>query len=311
MNLGQWQAARNGGVMGLIAFDPLVTAYHAANNDFDRLSSLGDLLYMSYAWLAQNHGLSVLQRTPVDAIRNDARQDLGLICGANHILAIYHDIINHFSDAVMAAKQVMVNASYIHPIGHPPPALERAMISHLINQHIATANASTAFQNAGITINRANVVLNLISQDAVGNPILLPAIPAVPVNVQGTFQDSALGGQRLISVCNAAGAVPNLIDIVYVRAFDQADIQGRTFRAGANYGVIPQRSIVCVRTTSANGGVATYGTTLLHELGHALTHCPGHSSQADQLMASGAIRNGQNGATSGQIGWFRNNPYAH
>ena len=108
----------------------------------------------------------------------------------------------------------------------------------------------------------------------------------------------------------ATGVETADMDVVYVDAFDQADIQGRTFRALADYaGHVPLRPIIAIRLTPVVGGAATHPTTLLHEFGHALCSEPSHSTVPSNLMSDGANRTGVDALTDGQMAWFCNNPY--
>jgi hypothetical protein len=122
----------------------------------------------------------------------------------------------------------------------------------------------------------------------------------------GKLQDSTTGGDRLITALNAIGGAG--VDVVFLQEYDQNDIQGRAFRVGQNYnGFSPNRPIVTARTTPAVGGAPTHPTTLLHEICHAISSNGDHIQDPDNLMANGAIRNGRNLLSSGQIGWYRNN----
>ena len=148
-----------------------------------------------------------------------------------------------------------------------------------------------------------------IHQDQNGVSFLLTAQMGAPVQVQGTFQDSMGGGNRLIDYCNTLPRTAD-VDVVYVPAFDQDDIQGRTFRAGVGQNNhVPLRPIITVRVTPPQGAGATHPTTLAHEMGHALCTEPGHSASANELMTAGHNRNGTNSLTLGQMAWFCNNPY--
>jgi hypothetical protein len=283
-------------------FDPLVAAFAAAPTELDRVMALGDILDLTTAFLGIGGGPNRYQ-TPVQALQNSAIQDLTAKFGVS-ANAIRQDIIAFANGQLLLQKQLNVNVYFIAPIGANP---NLGPIDLVIDQHIATANISRAFQDAHVTVARTNAVAHLITQNAAHESLLLTHPPA-PNNMAGKFQDSTDGGCRLIQVCNAAGGAG--VDVVYLDEFDQNDIQGRTFRAGQNYlGDVPLRPIVTVRLTPAVGGAPTHGTTLVHELGHAISSNAEHTNDGDNLMASGAMRNGNNRLKSSQIGWYRNNPW--
>jgi|GEM_PF-5062063 len=295
----------------LKVWDADVAAYPAQTNLFDRMTVLGRLIASTSQWL-QGPGAALAGRYQgaVTALLNSAITESSVIAGALHQAARVADTITAAAGGPLVPKQVIVNAIYVHPVGAPPTLVQQAAINTIINQHIHNANVSGAFVAAALTLNRPAAGLTLVSATAAGDSILLEHPPA-PASMAGKLQDSALGGTRLVMVCNAQPAALG-VDIVYVEDFDQNDIQGRTFRGGVDYGgAVPLRSIVAVRVQppALAGAAATHGTTLLHEMCHALTHVPDHSLDPNNLMASGNIRNGANQLTAGQIGWMRNNAY--
>jgi hypothetical protein len=138
----------------------------------------------------------------------------------------------------------------------------------------------------------------------------MPNIDAVPLAQRDKFADGGNGGERLIKYMNASGAGANTVDVVYLDNYETAqnDVQGRAYRTN-DQTLAPNRPIVTVTLNPPVGGGATYPTTLAHELGHAITGCPAHIQDANNLMSGGAIRNGTNSLSDGQISWFRNNPW--
>jgi hypothetical protein len=283
-------------------FDPLLTAFATAPTELDRVMALGDILDLTAAFLGNAGGANRYQ-TPVQALQNSATQDLNARFGL-YANAIRQDIITFANGQALTQKHLNVNVYFIAPVGANP---NLGPIDAIINGHIATANLSSAFQDAHVTVARTNAVATVITQNAANESLLLTDPPA-PNNMAGKFQDSSDGGAKLIQVSNASGAAG--VDVVYVDEFDQNDIQGRTFRVGQNYfGETANRPIVTVRVTPAVGGMATHATTLVHELGHAVSSNAEHTNDGDNLMASGAVRNGNNRLKSSQIGWYRNNPW--
>lgn len=319
ITLDQWRTARRvdhtwlfgyhprfrnpAGHPNLKGFDALVTACHAANNTFDRVTALGALLAAAQAHQVAAGGVAVRYRTPVQNLIAQAAQDLNVICGAAHAHARNLSIVRAAAGLALAQKTITANVFYIAPVGAAPVP---APIDAIIDAHILTANTLGSFVAAGIRVQRSNAVATVLTNHG-GQSLLLTA-PA-PLAMIGKFQDSAAGGERLIAECGAVPR-PGRVDIVYLDEYDQADIQGRTFRAGQSYGpAVPVRPIVTVRLTPAAGGGASHPTTLVHELGHALTGDSGHSADAAMLMASGNIRGAVNDLSPGHVGWFRHNAH--
>lgn len=319
LTLDQWKTARRvdhtsilgfhpryrnpAGRPDLKPFDALVTACHTATNNFDRVTALGALLAAAQAFHMAAGGAAGRYRTPVQNVLAQAVQDLNVICGAAQGHGRNLDIIRAATGQPLVQKTITANVFYIAQVGAAPVL---APIDAIIDAHILTANTLASFVAAGIRVQRSNAAATVVTNHG-GDSILLTA-PA-PLAMIGKFQDSAAGGERLIAEC---GAIPRAgrVDIVYVDEYDQADIQGRTFRAGQNYnGAVPVRPIVTVRLTPAAGGGASHPTTLVHELGHALTGDSGHSADAAMLMASGNIRGAVNDLSPGHVGWFRRNAH--
>jgi hypothetical protein len=286
----------------LKVFDQYLIAFTAANNDQDRAGILADILVQADQFLAGGHDQRYT--APIHQLRNTAIADLTQICGAGQAQRT-QDIRDIAAGNQIAGRTVTVNVFCLIPVGGQQPNVDGT-----IDAHITNANNSQAYQDADITVVRANNNCQYVSSHK-GQSILLTHPPA-PQNMAGKLQDSAQGGARLIGACNA-NALGGQVDIVYVPGFDQDDVLGRTFRAGQNYyGAVPARPIVTVTLNPPNNPQpATYPTTLAHELGHALTGDPGHSLDANNLMASGAIRAGVDDLNGGQIAWFRRNPYTH
>jgi hypothetical protein len=295
------------GVPHLDAFDADVGNYIFANNNFDRVTLLGRIMvrargnYLNVPAVPQQYQAAVL------ALYNVTQADLNLICQPMYQMQRTVDLTALVAGHALVPRNIALNIFYLAPVGAAPAV---GPIDAIINGHIAAANAAAGYLQAGTTFARANAAATVATQTAANESILLPAIGAVPVHLQGRFADGGIGGPRLITYCNASGGAANSIDVVYLDHFDQADVQGRTFRAGADYGgTVAARPIVTVTLNPPAAGAATYATTLAHELGHALTGDPDHSADATNLMAGGAIRNGIDNLSEGQRLWFRNNPY--
>ena len=286
-------------------FDPLVQAHAGAATQLDRVIALGDIIDLTTSFLTNFAGANRYTQA-VQALQNAAVQDLNAAFPGT-AAQIRQDIVATANGQVLAQKQVQLNVFYLVVVGANPVL---APIDTIINTHITNANNSKAFQDARLVVNRVNAVATLISQTAGGHSILLTSPPA-PNNMAGKLQDSWDGGERVITVCNASNAAGR-VHIVYLDDYDQNDIQGRTFQAGKGYppgNTVPAKPIVTVRLTPAVGGGPTHATTLLHELGHALSSNGEHIQSPDNLMAAGAVRNGVNGLSPAQIGWYRNNPW--
>jgi hypothetical protein len=295
----------------LKVFDADLIAFGLANNNFDRVTILGRLLQSTRNYLAlPDNTVPDRYKDAVRALVIAVMNDLNQICGGASPPRAADIISLGDPHPALAQKNVSLNIFYLVPANAAPAFGAVAAVDTLVNTHITNANSAAGFQRANITFARTNAVATLASQTAAGDSILLPAVPAVPVNQRGKFADGGNGGPRLITYCNASAGAANSIDVVYLDNYDQADVQGRTFRAGVDYGgSTPARPIVTVTRNPPADGVATHPTTLAHELGHALTRDPDHSHDANNLMAGGAIRNGSNRLSDGLIGWFRNNPW--
>ena len=206
------------------------------------------------------------------------------------------------------SETVHLNVYYLAPVGANPNV---GPIDAIINQHITNANQLGCYQTANITFQRVNAAAVVATQTAAAASILLPAVTAVPLHNQGKFADGGVGGQRLVEYLNASGAAAHIVDIVYLDNYETAqnDVQGRAYRTN-DPTLAPNRPIVTITLNPPAGGAATYPTTLAHELGHALTGCPVHIADPNNLMSAGSVRNGADTLSHGQIGWLRNNPWA-
>lgn len=295
------------GLTNLKVFDADVAAFAAATNNFDRVSILGRIIQQARAYLGLPAN-TVAQRyvQAVNTLYQSASVDFNRLTGAAYQALRNADLAALATGRALAPKNITLNIYYLAPQG-AAPAL--GPTDAVIDAHILHAN-NAVYQRASITFVRANAVAIVATQTAANESILAPAIPAVPLALQGAFADGGQGGPRLITYCNATLVAANSIDVVYCERYDQNDVMGRTFRAGQDYnGTIPARPIVTVTLNPPPGGIATYPATLAHELGHALTGEPGHSIDANNLMAGGAIRNGNDTLSDPQLAWFRNNPY--
>ncbi len=289
-------------------YDADVAAYPSAANDFDRVTVLGRILEQTRSYLGLPAG-TVPQRyaRAVDALRNAASQDLNRICGTRYQPLRTADLMQMARRGALSPKTIAINVLYLAPVGAAPNV---GPIDAIINGHIAQANACAGFMRAGLSVARSSAVAVVATQTAAGESILNPVSPAVPVAKQGRLAEGGEGGRRLIRYCNALAAAPGSVDVVYADHFDQDDVQGRTYRAGSeSLGIAPNRPIVAITLNPPAGGAATYATTLAHELGHALTGCPDHSTDPANLMCGGGSRSGSNQLSDGQVAWLRNNAW--
>ncbi|MGH7460715.1 MAG: hypothetical protein ACREMA_06760 [Longimicrobiales bacterium] len=298
------------GLTNLKIYDGDVAAYPAAANDFDRVTILGRIVQQTRSYLNLPAG-TVSQRyvNAVNALMQSALQDLTLICGGAYQATRNADLLRLAQNGALAPKTITVNVLYLAPIGAVPNVIP---IDATINQHIAQANANGGYQRAGISVVRANAAAVVATQTAAGQSILLPAGGGVPANQVGRFADGGEGGRRLITYCNARALAPSSIDLAYLDNYEQQqnDVQGRTYRVGdTSVGIASNRPIVCVTLNPPAAGNATYPTTVAHELMHALTGCPTHSGDVNNLIAVGSTRNMNANITDGQIAWMRNNPW--
>jgi hypothetical protein len=285
----------------LKGFDQYVTAFNLAQSPFDRMSALGEIISLGYHFIQGRQAPAQANdryNNAVDALYNRAIIDMNLIAGHLRQQAMEH----HITGVARPARTIQVNVLLIKPSAVAAPAGDAITI----NAQIANANASAAFQNAQIAVNQVGGIVQ-VHEDAHHQSFLLGA--AAPLHVRGTFQDSAVGGDRLIDYCNGLPRTADM-DVVFVDGFDQADVQGRTFRAQNDYnGHTALRPIIAIRLTPVVGGAATHPTTLVHEFGHALCSEPSHSADANNLMAGGANRTGIDNLSAGLNAWFCNNPY--
>ena len=289
----------------LKAFDPFVQAYHQANNRFDRISALAEIISLAYHFIQNRQEPDQVNdryNNAIRAIRNQAIVAMNGIVGAQYQQSMEHYITGVHRPARTVRLNCMlmkVDANQVIANGH-----------NTINNQIGIANAMASYQAAQLTLNRVGNITE-IWEDHNNDSFLLTAAMGAPVNMQGKFQDSAGGGRRLIDYCNGLNTVRD-VDIVYLASFDQNDVQGRTLRAGNDYnGHVPVLPIITVRLTPANGGDATHPTTLAHEMGHALCSEPLHSAAAAELMTNGGNRNGNNVLTLGQQAWFCNSAFVN
>src|SRR5262245_31425606 len=322
LSLAQWKTTRhvdhldigplnprfrgqNANTPHLNTFDAEVTAYAQATNNFDRVTALGNIVVRARTNYLTNQAIPQRYLAAVNTLYNAALTDLGRTCGMLHQMGRSNDFNRIANNQALLGKNVTLNVYYLAPMGANPNV---GPIDAIINQHILNANALPAYQQAGLTFIRSNPAATVVTENALHESMLLPAIPSVPVAAQGKFAEGGIGGRRFIEYCNATAAAAGSIDVVYADHFDQPDVQGRTYRAGSdNVGATPARPIVAVTFNPPVGRAATYPTTLAHELGHALTGDADHSIDGNNLMSGGAIRNANNQLTHGQIAWFRNN----
>ena len=295
------------GVPPLDGFDADVRDYPGATNDFDRVTILGRIVQRAQTDYVRVQNAPPRYLEAVMPLYNDAQGHLNQICGGGHQAARTQDLVALAAGTPLAPRVVRVNALFLAAVGAAPVL---GPIDATIGNHLATANAVAGFQRAQLTFARVLPAATVVTATAAGASILLPNAPDVPANKRGTFSDGGTGGPRLITWCNASGAAATSVDVVYVDHFDQDDVQGRTLRAGVDYGdATAARPIVAVSRNPPLPVSPTYPTTLAHEMGHALTGCPAHSTDPNDLMCGGATRNGTDHLSDGVISWLRNNPW--
>jgi hypothetical protein len=297
------------GPQNLKGLDAFVQACAQAQDDWMRVQALSSVVQQAAAQSAAALG-QVNQRyvTAVQALLNSAQTDLNLLCGAGSQLNRTTDLVALHANNPLVQRTVHLNVYYLAPLGANPNV---APIDAIINQHITNANQLGCYQTANITFQRVNAAAVVATQTAGAASILLPAVAAVPLHNQGKFADGGVGGQRLVEYMDASGAAAHTVDIVYLDNYETAqnDVQGRAYRTN-DPTLAPNRPIVTITLNPPAGGAATYPTTLAHELGHALTGCPVHIGDPNNLMSAGSVRNGADTLSHGQIGWLRNNPWA-
>jgi hypothetical protein len=296
------------GPQNLKGLDPFVQACTMAQDDWMRVQALSRVVQEATAQIALAIG-QVNQRYigAVQTLLASAQTDLNLLCGTVSQPNRTADLVALHANTPLVQRTVQLNVYYLAPIGANPNV---APIDVIIDQHIANANQLACYQRALMTFQRVNAAATVARQTAGGASILLPAIQAVPVHNQGKFADGGMGGQRLVEYMDASGGGAHTVDIVYLDDFETAqnDVQGRAYRTN-DLTLGPNRPIVAVTLNPPAGGGATYPTTLAHELGHALTGCPVHIGDANNLMSAGSVRNATNSLSDGQIGWLRNCPW--
>jgi hypothetical protein len=300
------------GLQNLKGLDQFVQAYAQVQgqDDWAKVGALAQIVGEALAHITAAQG-QVNQRyiTAAQTLLTSANTDLNLLCGAQFQTNRTADLVALHANGPLVQRTVRLNVYYLAPIGANPNV---APIDQTINQHVTNANQLGCYQRASITFQRVNAAAAVATQTASGGSILLPAVASVPLNQQGKFADGGMGGQRLVEYMNASGAAANTIDVVYLDNYENAqnDVQGRAYRTN-DLALALNRPIVTVTLNPPVGGAATYPTTLAHELGHAITGCPAHIQDGNNLMSGGNIRNGTNNLSDGQIAWLRNSAWAH
>jgi hypothetical protein len=299
------------GPQNLKGLDPFVQAYALVQgqDDWAKVGGLGQIVEQVQAYITAALQAQVEQRyiTAARTLLNSAVADMNLICGATYQANRNTDLAALLAGGALAQRIVRLNVYYLAPIGANPNV---GPVDAVIDQHILNANQLACYLRASMTFQRVNGVAIVASQTANGGSILLPAVDPVPLAQRGKFADGGMGGQRLVEYLNASGGGANTTDVVYLDNYETAqnDVQGRAYRTN-DQTLAPTRPIVTVTLNPPVGGGATYPTTLAHELGHAITGCPAHIQDGNNLMSGGAVRNGTNSLSDGQISWLRNNPW--
>lgn len=289
----------------LKVFDPMLMRLIAAQNDYDRVVQLGDIIAAASNLIA---GMAVhpqRYQNPVTALLADAVNDMNQICGVAGAAQRDQDIVNMSNNIPLVQKTVSINTYFIAAVGANAPG----GIDQLIDDHIDEANHLPGYISAGLRVARTNAHVNLITQH--NNQSILPTNGPDT----GKFQEGKRSIFDLIQYMNARGGNGASVDVMYVDELSADDVQGFTARTGptAVYsGVKPaHRPIVFVRRTpSPIAVINTYDTTLAHELGHALSDSGAHSLDPLDLMSSGAIRQMANNLSLGAKAWYRHSPCA-
>jgi hypothetical protein len=293
----------------LKVFDPMVSAFWLATNDFDKVSVLGEIVARAAEFIDWFGALPAPQPPAryliaVQRLLAEVQAELSQICGALGAVQRSADIVAISNNHALAAKVATINVFYVAAVGGPAPVVDA--IDQVIDAHIVIANGLGAFTTAGLTIRRQNAAATVIT-DNNGHSILATAGPNI-----GKFQEDGRSIYDLILLLNAQHPVGR-VDVVYLEEFAHDDVQGFTARPASplTYSSVKpaQRPVVVVRRTPGQGGAVTHPTTLAHEMGHALTECGQHSARPNDLMASGDIRNAVNHLSIGNMAWFRDNPY--
>ena len=292
----------------LKVFDPYVNAFAQANNNWDKVAALGDIVGTAHQFInafvpkPNPGGQNVRYKTPVDDLLVEARNELNNICGAGMALGREANIVSMTNNVAVAIRTITVNVIYLAAVGAVPNLVN---VDAVIDGQILTANALAAFTTAGLRIVRQNAATHVVT-DFNNDSILIQG----GAN-DGLFDESRLPIYRLVGYLNTQ-VWTGRVDVVYHDGFADQDVQGFTARMSGVYaGRTPNtRPVVIVRMTPCPGGNLTHPTTLAHEIGHAVTDCGQHSAQPNDLMASGAIRGVANNLSAGERAWFRNNPYA-
>ncbi len=287
-------------------YDPWVEAFNMANNDIDKISQLGLIIEAAALILSQRDtdGYKDRYYEVINTLQNHALAGVNKICGAGNQQAME----NYITNRGRAAKRIYINVIIVTKHGELVPH----GILNKINTHITAANG--VFQDANISVHRASKVNTHLTQYQ-GESITL-AGPDVPPRVVGkVLPASTKSGGRLINYCNSIGNNngATCVDVAYIPDFELSDVGGMTLRAGNQYceGGIPQRPIILVNSNPSQGLMDRGGinTTLAHELGHAISGYGSHSASADNLMAGGDIRNGNDNLTLGQRAWYNSSQW--
>jgi len=290
-------------------FDVDVVAYHAATNEADKLSILGRIIQGAKLYLDLPDN-SVEQRY-IDAVRelyDSASMQYNQICGGDIEQPQRLTDLNTLNImGTLTPKNISLNFFYLAPVGTSVATRKLANVDLLIDHHVTNANA--VYQHASIVFARSHPTVRVATQTANGHSILTPERDTIAPRYHGTYGVQGTNRDYLITYCNErVGAAENSIDVVYLDNYYDMDALGNTIRANHNYGGFTAHRPICTVTLNPPPAGVNYGTTLAHELGHALSGFASHSVDPNNLMAGGAIRTGVNFLSDGQIAWYRNNP---
>jgi hypothetical protein len=296
----------------LKVFDALVNAHATLlgpNDVHECIASLARIFIAAYRFRFQNPGMAVRYRDAVNGLSTAAITDLRPFCHNTTAQTLGLTLRYLDEHNALATKTVNINVYYLVQVGNE--GVNNNHINQLVNNQIQIANQNQAVQRAGLRFQRAvNTVTNISN---FGNASILLAGNNVPNINHGKFQTTGAFAKRLVDLLNVNQNVG--VDVVYLDEYLEDDAQGKTFRAGDDsLGTAPTRPIVTVRTAVApddpdGSGARTYPTTLLHEIGHAIMNIGYHSTQPDNLMSAGSIRNGTNALSSGQIACCRSSSF--
>ena len=107
----------------LKVFDAFVNAFWPANNNFDKVTALGEMIAATSRYIAgfvalpAPGGQDNRYLTPVQDLQGEANDELNLICTAAGAVQRNADIVAMANNQVIAQKVVLVNVMYLAAVG--------------------------------------------------------------------------------------------------------------------------------------------------------------------------------------------------